>query len=219
MSSPSFWTLMMHADGIVKSVLLLLLIASLFSWTLIFQRSFILKAMTKKTSDFEQAFRADSSYNPEESDKNCLLSHILCAGYGELDCLQSEYQIDRSAIMDNTQRAMDVAHTEMTQDLENNLSWLATIGSTAPYVGLLGTVWGVLTAFQALGTVAQASISLVAPGISQALVTTAIGLLTAIPAVIAYNRLTQKINALSMRAECFIETLMNQFHRQTYPKK
>ena len=120
------------------------------------------------------------------------------------------------ALMEATQRAMRVAQARETENLERNLAFLATVGSTSPYVGLFGTVWGIMTSFRALGTVQQATIAMVAPGISEALIATAIGLFAAIPAVIAYNRFANDLERITQNYETFQEEFSTILHREAY---
>ena len=138
------------------------------------------------------------------------------AGFREFVRLQKQGGVVADAVMEGSQRAMRVAFNREIEDLEEHLSFLATVGSTSPYVGLFGTVWGIMNSFRALGNVQQASISMVAPGIAEALVATAMGLFAAIPAVIAYNRFSSDVEKLMNRYDTFIEEFAAILHRQAH---
>jgi biopolymer transport protein TolQ len=194
----SFW----HAGIVVKLVLMMLLGISVTSWTIIFQRWQMLKNTIKQSENFEQLFWSgitlNQLYHKVEQPNHLLqgIPMIFRAGFKEFAKLR-ESKIDHQELLEATQLAMEVENRREVDKLEQNLSLLATAGSTSPYIGLFGTVWGMMTALQALGSVQQASISMVAPGISEALIATAFGLFAAIPAVIAYNRLSSKVERLS----------------------
>ena len=142
------------------------------------------------------------------------MERIFEAGFKEFARLRKQDGISSEAVMEGAQRAMRVALSREVDFLETHLSFLATVGSTSPYVGLFGTVWGIMNSFRSLGTVQQATISMVAPGIAEALVATAMGLFAAIPAVIAYNRFSHDIDRLAIRFESFMEEFSNILQRQ-----
>ena len=144
------------------------------------------------------------------------MEKIFGAGYKEFSRLQKQESIDPEAVLDGAQRSMRIAMNKEVDHLETNLSFLATDGSTSPYIGLFGTVWGIMNSFQALGTVQQATISMVAPGISEALVATAMGLFAAIPAVIAYNRYSNDVERLINRYDNFLEEFSSILHRHAH---
>ena len=144
------------------------------------------------------------------------MEKIFEAGYKEFSRLQKQEGIDPEAILDGSQRSMRIAMNKEVDHLETNLSFLATVGSTSPYIGLFGTVWGIMNSFQALGTVQQATISMVAPGKSEALVATAMGLFAAIPAVIAYNRYSNDVERLINRYDNFLEEFSSILHRHAH---
>ncbi len=218
----SLMGLFLNASLLVKMVMLLLLAVS---WTLIFQRwklfGYALKTingfedtfwsgieLTKLYQQFSMAKRGHPEINGAES--------IFLAGFKEFVRLRKQTGIQPAAVMEGTQRAMRVAMAKEVERLEMHLPFLATIGSVSPYVGLFGTVWGIMNSFRALGSVQQATLSMVAPGISEALVATAMGLFAAIPAVIAYNRYSNRLQGLVNRYETFFEEFTSILHRQAY---
>ncbi|MBL8519501.1 MAG: protein TolQ [Betaproteobacteria bacterium] len=212
--------LILQASLVVKVVIGILVLASLMSWWYIFVKLFTVRAAKKQAEEFEQEFwsgtdlvgmyqRATSGqYEPAGMEK------IFEAGFKEYLKLKSRSNADIGAMMDGTRRAMKAAFQREVDFLESHLSFLATVGSVSPYVGLLGTVWGIMHAFRGLSNVAQATLAQVAPGIAEALIATAIGLFAAIPAVIAYNRYTAEIDRLATRYESFMEEFTNILQRQ-----
>jgi biopolymer transport protein TolQ len=142
------------------------------------------------------------------------MGNIFVAGYREFSRLSKRQGIERAELIDGVQRAMRVALTREIDELETNLPFLATVGSTSPYVGLFGTVWGIMNSFRALGATQQATIASVAPGIAEALIATAMGLFAAIPAVIAYNRFSSDVERLVTRYEVFMEEFLSIVNRQ-----
>lgn len=215
----SFFT---QASPIVKAVMLLLLGASVVSWTLIFQRSAFVARAKKGINDFEQRFWSGDDlnklYTHLSEGKLALegMSQIFVAGFKEFLRLRQQANLQPNMIMDGAERAMRVARSREMDKLENHLSFLATVGSTSPYVGLFGTVWGIMTSFQALGEASQATVAMVAPGISEALIATAMGLFAAIPAVIAYNRFANKVERISNQYDDFQEEFINILARQVH---
>jgi len=208
-----------HASLVVKCVMLILASASIFSWSYIFQRGVFLKDMRASSGKFEQAFWSGedlSKLYSESSRYNAGLDAIFNAGYKEFSRFNKYPDTDNTAIIENTQRAMKVAQMREQDKLETHLSFLAIVGSTSPYVGLFGTVWGIMQAFRALANVQQATISMVAPGIAEALIATALGLFAAIPAVIAYNRFINDIGKLMGRFDAFQEEFTNILIRQLH---
>lgn len=206
-----FW----QAGWVVKLVMLLLLGVSVFSWTVIFQRKQHIKQIREKLTAFNQQFWASGDlttfYNTLKDNADAIegLGQIFMAGFQEFLRAKQQAHITPERLIDSVQRAMHNAEVEVTDSLEQHLSFLATIGSTAPYVGLFGTVWGIMTSFQALGSVQQATIAMVAPGISEALVATALGLFAAIPAVVAYNQLMQQVEKINRQLENFQRDFIN----------
>jgi biopolymer transport protein TolQ len=220
----NMWSFIANAGLVVKAVMLLLASASIVSWGIIFQRSMLLKKARTALTDFENQFWSgvdlNQLYTGLERKKQELtgLESIFYAGFNEfLRLRQRGLQLE--AIIEGIQRTMRVAHAREHDKLENQLAFLATVGSTSPYVGLFGTVWGIMTSFQALGHVSQATISMVAPGISEALIATAMGLFAAIPAVVAYNRYANIIDRLSNQYHTFLEEFTSILHRQAIPDK
>lgn len=221
-TEPTLWTFIIHASFVVKIVMLVLLFASIASWAIIIQRIFLLKQTRREIKKFRAHFWSgidlSNLFNQLSANKNHLtgLSSIFHAGFAEFTRLREQFNLSPQAMMEGTQRAMRIAQTRETENLEQHLSFLATVGSTSPYIGLFGTVWGIMTSFRALGTVQQATIAMVAPGISEALIATAMGLFAAIPAVIAYNRFSSELEHITQSYDTFQEEFSNLLHRQVY---
>jgi biopolymer transport protein TolQ len=222
----SFLTLISNASLIVQLVMALLLIVSAMSWTYIFHKMFAIRNANQQTLAFENVFWSGANLNAlyEEVSANRhnngnhgALERIFEAGMEEYRKARLSFggkEIDTSALLDGARRAMRAAYQREMDSLEAHLAFLATVGSVSPYVGLFGTVWGIMNAFRGLANVQQATLAAVAPGIAEALVATAIGLFAAIPAVIAYNRYTHDIDRLAIRFESFIEEFSNILNRQ-----
>ncbi len=219
----SLWVYFADAGIVVKSVMLLLLAASIASWTVIFQRGFFLKHAQLAITKFEDMFWSGAEMSKMYSDSNARrkepegLEHIFIAGFKEFTRLRKQPGVQADSVMDAVQRAMRIAYFREVERLERHLSFLATVGSISPYVGLFGTVWGIMTSFHALsqGT-QQATIAMVAPGISEALVATAMGLFAAIPAVIAYNHYANRVEGLLNHYTTFQEELSSILYRQAH---
>lgn len=211
----------LHASLVVKCVMLILIAASIFSWAYILQRSFYLKGINKSAGKFEQAFWSGEELSQLYAESNAQkgsiegLEAIFHAGFKEFTRFRKHAGATIENIMENTKRAMRVAQMREQDKLEIHLPFLAIVGSTSPYVGLFGTVWGIMQAFRALANVQQATISMVAPGIAEALIATALGLFAAIPAVIAYNRFITDIGRLMNRFDAFEEEFTNLLIRQS----
>lgn len=218
----SLWGFIAHADFILKTVMIVLLGASVISWSIIFQRSFLLRRIKRETKNFELRFWSSGDiptlFKEVSENKGRLsgIQRIFYAGYNEFTRLNKEKNVVASVVLEGTERAMRVAQAQEIDSLESNLAILATVGSTSPYVGLFGTVWGIMTSFRVLGFVQQATIAMVAPGISEALIATAMGLFAAIPAVIAYNGLINRLQRIQQHYEMFQEEFMNVLHRKSY---
>ncbi len=216
----AIWALVMQASIIVKIVLVILVLASLFSWWYIFVKMFTLRKAKKLAEEFEREFWGGSDivgvYQRSASGRYETqgMERIFEAGFKEFLKLKSKSGSDIGALMDGSRRAMKAAFQRELDFLERHLSFLATVGSVSPYIGLFGTVWGIMNAFRGLSNVAQATLAQVAPGIAEALIATAIGLFAAIPAVIAYNRYAAEIDRLANRYESFIEEFSNILQRQ-----
>lgn len=225
MASPSLWSFVANAGLVVKGVMLILLSASVVSWSFIFQRSSYLKRAKRAISQFEDQFWSGSDLNKlydglgKRNAELHGMENIFHAGFREYSRLNQRPGVNADTLMEGTERAMRVAKARETDKLERHLSFLATVGSTSPYVGLFGTVWGIMTSFQGLiGTASQATIAMVAPGISEALIATAMGLFAAIPAVIAYNRFSSEVERLNNNYETFQEEFSNILYRQAHLK-
>ena len=224
----SFFALITNASVIVQFVMLLLLLASVFSWTYIFRKMFTIRSARSQTEEFERSFWSGGNlialYQDTLSNRRKggghggALERIFQAGMGEFNKAKAQVgkgaAIDSSGVLDGARRAMRAAYQREMDALESHLAFLATVGSVSPYVGLFGTVWGIMNAFRGLANVQQATLAAVAPGIAEALIATAIGLFAAIPAVIAYNRFSHDIDRLAIRFESFIEEFSNILQRQ-----
>jgi biopolymer transport protein TolQ len=217
-TNPSILHFLLDASLVVKLVLLILILASIASWTLIFQRVALFKRTQKAMRTFEKAFHAshdiDALYKTFKRHNG--MAAVFIAGIDAFRKLSQAPHITPTALLEGTARAMRIAQTRELEALEDQLSLLATVGSTSPYVGLFGTVWGIMTSFQSLGGVQQATIAMVAPGISEALIATAVGLFAAIPAVIAYNRFSTQLTKLEDQYDTFSEELSNLLQREAY---
>jgi len=207
----SILDLLLHASFIVQLVMLLLVAASVASWAIILGKRRLLNEARHAADRFEGQFWSggDLSALARSLDGSSPtgMADIFVSGFREFSRLKSQAGLSGAPLMDGARRAMRIAQLKETDRLEQNLSNLATIGSTSPYVGLFGTVWGILTAFQALGNVQQATLATVAPAIAEALIATAMGLFAAIPAVIAYNRYADQVSRLELRYDTFMEEL------------
>ncbi len=214
----SVYGLILAASPLVQVVMGLLLLASVLSWTCIFDRARILYQARRELTRFEQAFWSGSDlavlYRTLRTESPTGGAAIFCAGFREYNRLQQAAVVSQQALIDNVQRAMRVALNHEAERLEMRLPFLATVGSSSPYIGLFGTVWGIMSAFQALGQAQQATLHLVAPGIAEALIATAMGLFAAIPAVIAYNRYQHTVQHLVNRYDDFIDQFSNILQRQ-----
>lgn len=219
--SLSILTLILNASFVVQLVMLMLIAASVGSWIVIVQRGRLLSATQKNLSQFEERFWSGIDLNDlyRECQQQATTSageNVFMAGLKEFGKMRQQNTLDPDAVMAGVQRAMRVAITRETESLDNHLPLLATIGSTSPYVGLFGTVWGIMHSFHGLASVKQATIATVAPGISEALVATAMGLLAAIPAVIFYNRYVEKTDKLSSGLVTFADEFSSLLYRQAH---
>lgn len=219
-SDLSLLTLILQASLVVQLVLLVLLAASVLSWASIIDRARVLGRARRSADAFEERFWSGGdlsalykSLSQEERASQGLAS-IFRAGFKEYVRLRKVEENDLMAVLQGAERSMRVALSREMDRLETHLTFLATVGSTSPYIGLFGTVWGIMHAFHALGNLEQATLALVAPGISEALVATAIGLFAAIPAVIAYNRYANQVERLGNRYEEFMEEFSTLLQRQ-----
>jgi biopolymer transport protein TolQ len=216
----SLISLVANASVLVQLVMLLLLLASLMSWTMIFRKWFQLRAARRSADAFEERFWSgialDKLYTEihRQGEEREGIENIFVAGFREFRRLEPQIKSGGRDVLESVQRAMRVALTEEMDYLETHLSFLATVGSTSPYVGLFGTVWGIMNSFRSLGAVQQATIAHVAPGIAEALIATAMGLFAAIPAVIAYNRYANHVERLLTRYEIFVQEFASVIERQ-----
>ncbi len=214
----SFVTLITQASVVVQAILALLIGLSLWSWSQIFLKMFQLKRTIGDTNRFEDEFWKGGDLNAlyqrvAQSRHTGSMEQIFSAGFREYS--KHRKQGSASAVtLDSARRAMRAAYQREIDGLEAHLAGLATVGSVSPYIGLFGTVWGIMNAFRGLANVSQATLAQVAPGIAEALIATAIGLFAAIPAVVAYNRYTHDVDRLAVRYETFIEEFSNILQRQ-----
>lgn len=218
----SLWSLVANASFLVQIVMLMLMAASVVSWVMIFQRAKFLKMAQQILNGFEEQFWSGVDLRQLYVDTKAKLhansgvENIFCAGLKEFTRLRQRTGADAEAVMDGVQRVMRVALAREEEKLELHLPFLATVGSISPYVGLFGTVWGIMNSFRGLANVQQATLATVAPGISEALVATAMGLFAAIPAVVAYNRYSARAEALANRYETFAEEFSSILHRKVH---
>ena len=219
----SIFELISNASLLVQVVMGLLALASVVSWMMIFQRWFFLRRALREVDTFEDHFWSGIDlrqfYGELEGDEKITgIENVFVSGFREFTRLSEQSGADAEAIMQGVQRAMRVAVTREEGRFETHLPFLATVGSTSPYVGLFGTVWGIMNSFRSLANMSQATLASVAPGISEALVATAMGLFAAIPAVIAYNRFSARAEVLTKRHEAFSEELTSILHRAAHAR-
>jgi len=220
----SIFELIAGASVLVQLVMLVLLLASVVSWMMIFQRWFFLRRVQREIEDFEEHFWSGIDLRQlygelVEEDGLTGIESAFVSGFKEYSRLTEEGSGDPDAIMQGVQRAMRIALTREEERLETHLPFLATVGSTSPYIGLFGTVWGIMNSFRSLANMTQATLASVAPGISEALVATAMGLFAAIPAVIAYNRFSARVEAMVKRYEAFSEEFISILHRVAHARQ
>ena len=218
--SINIFDLVLHASWPVKAVLAILLFFSVTSWIIIFRKKAMLDAATRDADAFEERFWSGIDLAAlyrnitARAGEALGIAGVFEAGFREFVRQRQRGGEDRRAVMEAAERAMRVAGTREIEKLEKSLEYLANVGSIATYVGLFGTVWGIMVAFQGLGTLKQATIATVAPGISEALVATAMGLVAAIPAVWAYNRYSTRLERITVRYDTFQDELSSVLHRQ-----
>ena len=212
--------LILDASAVVQAVMLLLVGISVMSWYYIFMKWFAVRQARAKTERFERDFWSggdlNTLYQGAAADRHGSgsMERIFEAGFREFTKLRGQKNLDPKDVVDGSRRAMRATYQRETDTLEAHLAFLASVGSVSPYIGLFGTVWGIMHAFRALANVGQATLASVAPGIAEALVATAIGLFAAIPAVLAYNRFSHDIDRLATRYESFMEEFSNILQRQ-----
>ena len=220
----SIFHLITEASFVVQFVMVLLLITSVASWTFIFSKRKELNRAIEITDEFEEQFwsgvaladlyrkLAAKDFEPEGIEK------IFLAGYKEFSRMRQTGNVEAGVQVESAQRVMRIELSRELERLDEHLAFLATVGSTSPYVGLFGTVWGIMNSFMSLGNVKQATLAQVAPGIAEALIATAIGLFAAIPAVVAYNRFSTRLDRLTGRYELFVEEFVVLLQRQAHSK-
>ena len=215
----SIVSLMLNASWVVQAVVALLLTVSVTSWAAIFRKVFALKRVKRLTEVFERDFWSGASLNDlylaatRNARDGSPMERIFASGMREFQKLRERRITDPGALLDGARRAMRASYQREVDALEVNLSFLGSVGSVSPYVGLFGTVWGIMHAFTGLAALTQVTLATVAPGIAEALVATAIGLFAAIPAVLAYNRFAHDIDRVSNQLETFMEEFSNILHR------
>ena len=217
----SFIDLIVNASFVVQFVMLLLLAASIASWTFIFSKRAELKQAWAITEEFEQAFWSGIELSElfkrlKQQEEVEGIEAIFMAGYKAYARLCQQQGVSADIKVEAAQRAMKIELAREMDRLDETLPFLATVGSTSPYIGLFGTVWGIMNAFSALGNMKHATLANVAPGISEALIATAMGLFAAIPAVIAYNRFSTRLDRLAGRYELFMEEFLVLLQRQAH---
>ncbi len=221
----SFLSLFANASAVVQVVMLILLIASIFSWTLIIKKWRMLRDSGSAAERFEKRFWSGIDlvelYKQLAKRRDELegCAAVFESGFHEFARLRKQGGVEPMAMVEGAQRAMRVAMRRELERLEGKLAFLATVGSTSPYVGLFGTVWGIMNSFRALGGSQHATLSMVAPGIAEALIATAMGLFAAIPAVVAYNRFATEVERLEGRYENFQEEFSTVLQRQAHNRE
>ena len=215
----SIVSLLLHASWVVQAVVALLIGISIASWAAIFRKVVALKKATLLNDEFDRGFWSGTSLNDlfsgaaQNAKTSGSMERIFASGMREYQKLRERHISDAGTLLDGARRAMRASYQREMDTIESNLSFLATVGSVSPYVGLFGTVWGIMHAFTGLAAMEQVTLATVAPGIAEALVATAIALFAAIPAVVAYNRFAHDIDRIANRLETFIEEFSNILQR------
>ena len=221
----SLLDLVLHASFTVQLVMIILMLASMLSWYMIVQRFIYFRNARDEMYSFEERFWSgiDLSQlyregNEKSADGHALLGmeSIFRAGFKEFSRLAQQAEMDSEAVVEGSRRAMRVAVMREEERLERHLAFLASVGSTSPYIGLFGTVWGIMHSFRGLANATQATLATVAPGISEALIATAMGLFAAIPAVLAFNRFASKVDILGNRYDTFLDEFSGILYRQAF---
>jgi len=220
----SIFDLVANASVLVQLVMAALFLASITSWVMIFQRWFYLRNVQSSVDEFEEYFWSGidlrAFYTELEAHEELTgIEGMFVAGFKEYTRLSEQSGAEADSVMQGVQRVMRVALSREEEKLERHLAFLATVGSTSPYVGLFGTVWGIMNSFRSLANMSQATLASVAPGISEALVATAMGLFAAIPAVIGYNRFSARVEVLMKRYDAFCEEFSSVLHRAAHAKR
>ncbi|MFT4613891.1 MAG: biopolymer transport protein TolQ [Bacteroidia bacterium] len=224
----SLLELVINASLTVQFVMLLLLLASMFSWYMIINRFVYFRKSQQEMYLFEDRFWSGIDLaelyregNEKAADGHSIvgMESIFRAGFKEFSRLAQESEVDSEAMIEGCRRTMRVAAMREEERMEKHLSFLASVGSTSPYIGLFGTVWGIMNSFRGLANATQATLATVAPGISEALIATAMGLFAAIPAVLAYNRFAARVDLLSGRYDTFMDEFSSILYRQAFALK
>jgi biopolymer transport protein TolQ len=211
--------LVLNARRVVQGVMLLLMIVSIASWAAIFRKLFAIKKVKSQNEEFERGFWSGSSLNDlfaaatKNASQGGPMERIFASGMREYQKLRERRITDPGTLLDGARRAMRASFQREMDVVESNLSFLASVGSVSPFVGLFGTIWGIMHAFNGLASLQQVTLATVAPGIAEALVATAIGLFAAIPAVVAYNRFARDLDRIAIQQETFIEEFSNILQR------
>ena len=217
--------LVLHASFTVQAVMAMLMLASILSWYMIVQRFIYFRSARDEMYEFEERFWSgiDLSQLYREGNERASegaaamgMESIFRSGFKEFSRLAQQSDMDSEAVLEGSRRAMRVATMREEERLERHLAFLASVGSTSPYIGLFGTVWGIMHSFRGLANATQATLATVAPGISEALVATAMGLFAAIPAVLAYNRFAAKVDVFGNRYDTFVDEFSSILYRQAY---
>ena len=222
----SFWGLVLQADTIVKIVMLILLIASIWSWSIIIEKTKRFFLLKKQANAFEETFWSGESleklYKEEEKSPQHPLATVFVAGMYEWTRASNSNSLSNEKIQAGLQerihQVMNVAVTRELENVEKNIGFLATVGSTAPFIGLFGTVWGIMNSFKSIAVAQNTNLSVVAPGIAEALFATALGLFVAIPAVVAYNKISSDLSKYFISLETFMDEFTTIFFRQLEKK-
>jgi biopolymer transport protein TolQ len=224
-ASMSVWSLITGATVVVQLVMLLLLSLSVTSWVVVIQRWLVLNDAENEVAGFEKKFWSGMDLSQlfrDGSNKKASaigMENLFRAGFKEFTRLRQQPGIESDAVMEGAQRAMRVALSREEKALEKHLSLLATVASVSPYIGLFGTVWGIMNSFMSLAGQSQASVTVVAPGIAEALIATAMGLFAAIPAVLFYNRYASQVDSVTHSYHMFLDEFTSILHRQAYSKR
>ena len=221
----SLFSLFLRADLVVKSVIVILILASIWSWKIIIEKIIKIRKLKQIENEFDEIFWSGSSfddlYEAFNINQNDPKSKIFCAAINEwkkTDNLSLKKNMNLDSLKDRMNRSMQVIFNKESENIEKNLTFLATAGSTAPFIGLFGTVWGIMNSFQSIAIAQNTNLSVVAPGIAEALFATALGLFVAIPAVVAYNKISSDISKYFLSVESFIDEFTTIFFRQLEKK-
>lgn len=218
----SFWQLILNADIVVQLIILILILGSIWSWAIMIQRYQVIKSAKIESKAFAKHFWSSGNIHKlyqelqQNKHKKRGLSYLFSCGFREFMRLRAQATLHGDVVLEGVERSMRVAMMQESEKLEHQISLLGTIGSIAPYVGLLGTVWGIMASFTALGGVEQATLSMVAPHIAEALIATALGLFVAIPAVVGYNRYSRSVDTVLLDYENFQDELCTLLYREAY---